>query len=589
MRAFYWLGRHGSGTVLRAVTVVLAVFACLLEGQGARADTEPLRVQLLWHHQAQFAGIYVAEAKGYYERAGLEVELVEGGPATNPLENLGRGDIDVALAWLPVAMQTRLRWDVVNVGQIFRESGSALVCRRDAGIRRLEDIAGKTIGVWYIGDEVNLRHWLGTVGVDPSTVRLRAQFPDARDLIAGRVDCAMAMMYNEYWTILDSHLSPSDLLVVRFDENGLGFLEDGIYATQGSLADPDKRAAIAAFVKGTAEGWAYAAGNVDEAFAITMARVPAADAAHQRRMFTSILGMVGDAEYLGLLDISAFDHSVGMLADQQGTEVIGRLAEGAWTHRIWYEAGLGQESLLTLTQATRHHLAETVATGWFTTLLLSGSAVFGFAGFMRAQQRNYDWWGAFVLTLLPAAGGGTIRDLLVGGDRYPPFIVQDPAYLQVVLGTFLAGIVSTAFMSERVVESKAFTAAMKVFDTLGFAAVTVIGAKVAMMAELSWLWIPICCGLTAAGGGMLSDVISGNEPRTFRGEPYEEIAILGGLFMFMGLQVADAYEHQTWITPAVIVATLVVTFLMRGAVIVFGIRVPTFGRPVSRETSAAAG
>lgn len=72
-------------------------------------------MQLLWTHQAQFAGYYVADARGYYRREGLKVSLVPGGPGIAPLERLERGEVDIALAWLPHALDARMRGaDVVS-------------------------------------------------------------------------------------------------------------------------------------------------------------------------------------------------------------------------------------------------------------------------------------------------------------------------------------------------------------------------------------------------------------------------------------------------------------------------------------------
>lgn len=544
----------------------------------AGAEPEPFRVQLLWQHQAQFAGLYVAQAKGYYERAGLNVELIQGGPGIAPLERLGRGSVDVALAWLPTAIETRTRWDVANVAQVFRDSGMAIACRRDAGVNQIEDVKGKTIGVWYVGDELNLRIWLESIGLSAADVRITAQFPDGRDLISGRVDCAMTMMYNEYWSLLNSVLTPADLVVIRLADEGVGFLEDGFYATRDALADPERRAAIAAFVGATMRGWAYAMDHVDEALAISMAQSPRSNPEHQAWMLNSILSLIGPKDDAGLLDLESLERSVDMLEPHLVDRDVPRLAQTAWTHRIWYEAGLGTDSLIGLTRATGYHLATTTGANWFTGIIVVGSLVFGYAGFMRAQRRNYDLWGAFVLVLLPVVGGGVIRDILVGGDRYPPFVVREPMYLYLVLGAFLVGVVSSMFMNERVVGSRPFDWTMKFFDTLGLAALTIVGAQVALLAELSWIWIPICAALTCAGGGMLSDIVTGREPATFRGEPYEELAIIGGMVMLLGLQIADAYEHITWIAPAVIIATMVLVFSMRMLVILFGIRVHTFGR-----------
>lgn len=191
-----------------------------------------------------------------------------------------------------------------------------------------------------------------------------------------------------------------------------------------------------------------------------------------------------------------------------------------------------------------------------------------------------------MLTLLPAVGGGTLRDLLVGGDRHPPFIFRDPVYMYVVLGVVIFGTVLSRFLSSEFTQSRGFERFLGIFDTVGVAAFTLVGAKVALIASLAWYWIPICAALTCAGGGMLLDVVTGREPRTFQGEPYEEIAVLGGLLLYGCLHIANHYEHSPWMVTASILFTLAAVYGTRMAVIVFGVRSYRLGdaqaRPLAR-------
>ena len=84
-------------------------------------------------------------------------------------------------------------------------------------------------------------------------------------------------------------------------------------------------------------------------------------------------------------------------------------------------------------------------------------------------------------------------------------------------------------------DSKGFNQVLGLCDSVGLATFTIIGAQVALEADLNWWWMAICAALTCAGGGMLLDVVTGREPRTFQGEPYEEIAVFGALVLSLGL------------------------------------------------------
>jgi NitT/TauT family transport system substrate-binding protein len=567
------LVRHG-----KALPALAFIMTSLLIAPSAAQGDARIRLQLMWQHQAQFAGIYAAVQKGFYERERLRVELIEGGPGINPVDVLAKGKADVALAWLPSAIDARVHGrDVVNIAQIFQKPGMSIVCRRDAGIHGVSDIAGKTFGVWNVGDELDVRYWLRSIKVPPDRVNIVQQRADGADLIERRIACATAMMYNEYWSILHAGAAPGDLLHVRFGEIGLGFLEDGLYVNASSLRDARRHEQLVRFLRATLAGWTYARDNVDEALTIVMAMAPKADAAHQRRMLESVLHLLGDPKKMGLLDLAGYAHSIDVVAGEPGGAELVRKAGVGWTHEIWRTAR--PEGFLELSDATRQYLMAVVSSRWFYLLDLIGTAAFGFAGFMRAQQRRYDLWGALILTLLPAVAGGTLRDLLIGGDRHPPFIFKDPMYAYVVLGTVIVGTLMSRWLTPQTIGSRNFERALAIFDTVGMATFAVIGAQVAIIAGLNWVWVPFCAALTCAGGGMLLDIITGREPRTFQGEPYEEIAVVGGVIMLLGLNFADHFEHAPWMVTATIVVTLVSVFTMRMLVIRFGLRSYRLGRP----------
>ncbi len=182
---------------LRAVAAILFALLQVSAMPAAAQTPDRVRLQLMWYHQAQFAGIYVALHKGFYERERIAVELIEGGPGISPVEVLATGEVDVALAWLPSAIDARRHGrEVVNFAQILRRPGIAIACRRDAGVQSLDDIAGKVIGVWNVGDELDVRDWLKTINIPVDRVTLIEQRPNGQDLIDKRVACATVMMYS---------------------------------------------------------------------------------------------------------------------------------------------------------------------------------------------------------------------------------------------------------------------------------------------------------------------------------------------------------------------------------------------------------
>jgi NitT/TauT family transport system substrate-binding protein len=201
-----------------------------------------------------------------------------------------------------------------------------------------------------------------------------------------------------------------------------------------------------------------------------------------------------------------------------------------------------------------------------------GTAAFALAGFLRAVERRYDLWGAFVLTLLPAVGGGVIRDLLIGGNRIPLGLLRDPLPLVVVLVVLLLGTVLSRLISPRCLASPIWSQLHMVCDSIGLASFAVIGTRVALLAQLSWWWLPLSAALTCAGGGVLMDVVSGREPRSFQGEPYEELAVLGSLVLILLWSLASRFEPLTWPVTAAMACSWWLVLVTRLLVVRLGWR-----------------
>lgn len=85
----------------------------------------------------------------------------------------------------------------------------------------------------------------------------------------------------------------------------------------------------------------------------------------------------------------------------------------------------------------------------------------------------------------------------------------------------------------------------------------------ALLADLDWFWIPCLAAITCAGGGIMLDIVTGREPRTFRGVIYEEIAIIGGLFLMAMLYLADYVGNIERFIEVSIALTFLLVFTTR--------------------------
>src|SRR5437773_3519831 len=156
------------------------------------ADT--VTIQLKWVVQAQFAGYLVAKDKGFYKEAGLDVTIKPGGPDIAPPQVIAGGGADVVVEWMPAALAAREKGvALVNIAQPFKRSGMMLTCRAETGIKAPADLKGRTLGVWFFGNEYPFMSWMGKLGIktDGSAggVKVLKQGFNVDPLLQKQADC----------------------------------------------------------------------------------------------------------------------------------------------------------------------------------------------------------------------------------------------------------------------------------------------------------------------------------------------------------------------------------------------------------------
>src|ERR1700739_353199 len=193
---------------MKNIMAVSAGAVLALAAPTARA-ADTVTIQLKWVAQAQFAGYFVAKDKGFYKEAGLDVTIKPGGPDVAPPQVIAGGGADVVVDWMPSALASREKGvPLVNISQTFKRSGLELVCRKDTGIKKPEDLKGKTGGVWYGGNEYPFLSWMSKLGykTDGSAggVKVIKQGFNVDPILQKQADCVSTMTYNEYWPGIDS-------------------------------------------------------------------------------------------------------------------------------------------------------------------------------------------------------------------------------------------------------------------------------------------------------------------------------------------------------------------------------------------------
>ncbi|MBF0225822.1 MAG: ABC transporter substrate-binding protein [Desulfobacterales bacterium] len=245
-----------------------------------------------WVPQSQFAGFYVAKAKGFYKDAGLHVEIRPGGPGISSLENVAAGKDTFTVEWLMNAIALASKGaPIVNTAQIFQTTGLMLVSLKKSGIEKISQMDGKKVGVWPALFQIPPSMLMKTNNIRPKLV---TQLFSMDDFINGKLDVASAMIYNEYHMVLESGIKAEELNAFHFKDYGLNFPDDGIYVNKNTIEkDPEL---VRSFTKASIKGWIYAINNPEETVAIVMDVIKEANTGttekHQQTMLQEVAKLI---------------------------------------------------------------------------------------------------------------------------------------------------------------------------------------------------------------------------------------------------------------------------------------------------------
>lgn len=299
--------------------------AAAVEAGAACESLTPVRLQLQWVTQSQFAGYYAAKDQGFFEDECLDVTILEGAVEIVPQQVVASGDAEFGIAWVPKMLASREQGaDLVNIAQVFQRSGTLQVSWADSGITKPEDWAGKRVGTWGFGNEFELFAALRQAGIepnDPNQVTIVQQPFDMSLLLNREIDAAQAMIYNEYAQVLEATnpdtgelYQPEDLNVIDYNDVGTAMLQDHVFARESWLAEEGNEDIAVRFLRAAFKGWIFCRDNFDACVDIVLNNGPTLGEGHMRWQLNEInaliwpspagIGILDDASYQQTVDIS---------------------------------------------------------------------------------------------------------------------------------------------------------------------------------------------------------------------------------------------------------------------------------------------
>jgi NitT/TauT family transport system substrate-binding protein len=273
-----------------AITLMWSMMATSLT---ATAQDESIVFTPQWTAQAQFAGYYVAEAKGFYRQTGVNVKI-EHPSATQPaMSRLRKNECQATTLQLCQAMEiVDGGIPLVNILQTSMNNAMVIVSARGKDPLTQK---GAKVGIWSVG--------FGQLAIcmsikdhlDYQWVRF-AQ--NVNLFVAGALDATLAMSYNEYYQLVQAGIKMTDKNVYRFCDHGYNVQEDGVYMTRDYYEQHKEQARR--FARASRKGWEWAAAHPDETLEIVMQYVDknhiATNRVMQRLMLKEILRLQVDRE-----------------------------------------------------------------------------------------------------------------------------------------------------------------------------------------------------------------------------------------------------------------------------------------------------
>ncbi len=227
---------------------------------GAQERLDKVVLQLRWVNQFQFAGYYAAAEKGFYARAGLEVEIRPAGPGRpRPLDEVLAGHAQYGIGNSGLIVSYENGDPVVALGSIFQRSANEWITLQDSGIKSIHELAEKRLMMTVGPENAELLAIFANEGIRLDRLKIVPSTFRIQDLIEGKVDAFNGYATNEPFVLEQAHIA---YRVFNPHDFGIDFYSDVLFTSVAEATEHPKR--VEAFRQASFEGWRYALEHPEE-------------------------------------------------------------------------------------------------------------------------------------------------------------------------------------------------------------------------------------------------------------------------------------------------------------------------------------
>lgn len=304
----------------RRSALMLAGGAALFAAGAGRASAQGLEsasLRLKWLPQTQFAGYYVALAKGYYKDEGIDLTINPGGPnivaenmVASASDTFGHGG-----GYESLISSREKNLPLVGISVLFQKTPFTFVAKRESGIKDVNDFRGKKISAFFTGSQFILYGMLTQAGIPLEDVTV-VPHTNMAAFVRGDIDVACVTYYNELLALYRDGIKD----LVFFDPTDFGIVvpREIIVAREETIQNNPKL--VQGFLNASLRGWKDALVNRKEAVDAVVAANPTLDPVHQTEMLDEVakLMLFGPGEKnIGYMDQDALEYTQKFMVDNK--------------------------------------------------------------------------------------------------------------------------------------------------------------------------------------------------------------------------------------------------------------------------------